>query len=220
MHHWSVVSCLSSTTPASFRYKQSLSPVDMSLQEQLDDVKAQLAKQGTIVAKTAQQLLSMQVSSTKKQLDAIPPPPVVDSTDYATNEDLVQLVGELQGQLNLLEQKSILRTVNSHQKNDTDIVLPLPNLDGDMPDSVIFPHAIIDFKALSDDTVLNLCKFYQLLPVTLEERAAMQAFVEGKTATPHVAEFDPAADEYPPETIDELYTQLVRFIGISHVKRE
>ena len=197
-----------------------------SPQEQIDDIKTQLAKQAAIVAKTAQQVLSLQVDSTKKQMNAIPTPvPIgtsVDSTDYATNEDLVQLVGELQGQLNLLEQKSTLRTANAHlAENDDEALLHvLPNLDGEFPETDIFPKTVADFKAIGDDTVVLLCRFYQLLPPSLEERAAMQAFVEGKTPSPAVPEFTPAADEYPPETIDELYKELAIFLGVTHLKRD
>jgi hypothetical protein len=201
------------------------------LQKQIDDLKTQLVKQTGIIAKTAQQVLSMQVQDTKKKMDAVPNPLTlasggnsnIDTSDFATNEDLVQLVGELQGQLNLLEQKSVLRTVNAHQNQDTDIVVPLPNLDGDMPDSEVFPHSIAEFKALADDTIVFLCKFYQLLPVTLEERATMQAFVEGKISYPNDPsnkDYEAPAEDYPPETIDELYTELANFIGVSHIKRE
>jgi hypothetical protein len=201
------------------------------LQKQIDDLKAQLVKQTGVIAKTAQQVLSMQVQDTKKKMDAVPNPltlassgnPNIDTSDFATNEDLVQLVGELQGQLNLLEQKSVLRTVNAHQNQDTDIVVPLPNLDGDLPDSEVFPHSIAEFKALADDTIVFLCKFYQLLPVTLEERATMQAFVEGKISSPNDPlnkDYEAPAEDYPPETIDELYTELANFIGVSHIKRE
>ncbi|GMM45911.1 Mrp8 protein [Pichia kluyveri] len=192
----------------------------MSTQEQLDDIKGQLAKQAKLLAKTAQQVLSLQVSSTRKDLNQIPDPiPNSDNTDYATNEDLVQLVGELQGQLNLLEQKSSSRTANAHLSNDTDEIIILPNLDGDLPDKEIFPKTIADFAAISDDTIIFLCSFYQLLPPTLEERAAMQAFIEGKVKSPNV-EFKPSADEYPPETIDTLYKELSIFLGLSHIKRD
>jgi len=205
------------------------------LQEQINDLKSQVVKQRAIIAKTAQQMLSMQVKDTKQHMDSIPDPlglagskektaatAPVDTSDFATNEDLVQLVGELQGQLNLLEQKSVLRTVNSHQHRDSDVLLALPNLDGDMPPSEIFPHSVAEFVNLGDDLVVQLCKFYQLLPPTLEERARMQAFVEGKIASPNDplnADYDPPADDYPPETLAELFVELANFIGVSHIKK-
>lgn len=201
------------------------------LQKQIDDLKSEIVKQRNIIAKTAQQMLSLQVGETKKQMDAIPDPisisggnanSGIDTSDFATNEDLVQLVGELQGQLNLLEQKSVLRTVNSHQTKDEQIILPLPNLDGDMPISEIFPHSIAEFRDIGDDLIVSLCKFYQLLPPTLEERAKMQAFIEGKINSPNdklIEDFEPPADDYPPETIDELYVELANFLGVSHIKR-
>lgn len=200
------------------------------LQSQINDLKSQIVKQRDIIAKTAQQLLALQVKDTKKQMDAIPDPfslsgksNNIDTSDFATNEDLVQLVGELQGQLNLLEQKSILRTVNSHQLKETDILLPLPNVDGDMPISEIFPHSIAEFADLSDDVIIELCKFYQLLPPTLEERAKMQAFEEGKIASPNDplnADYEPPADDYPPETVNILFSELAKFLGVSHIKRD
>lgn len=200
------------------------------LQSQINDLKSQVVKQRDIIAKTAQQMLALQVKDTKKQMDAIPDPfslsglsNNVDTSDFATNEDLVQLVGELQGQLNLLEQKSILRTVNSHQLKETDILIPLPNVDGDMPISEIFPHSIAEFSDLSDDVIIELCKFYQLLPPTLEERAKMQAFEEGKIASPNDplnADYEPPADDYPPEIVNELFSELANFLGVSHIKRD
>lgn len=203
------------------------------VQNQINDLRAQVVKQRDIIAKTAQQLLSLQVKDTKKQMDSIPDPfsglsgktrttPAIDTSDFATNEDLVQLVGELQGQLNLLEQKSILRTVNSHQHKDSDVLLALPNLDGDMPASEVFPHSVTEFANLGDDQIVQLCKFYQLLPPTLEERAKMQAFVEGKITSPNDPlndEYEPPADDYPPETLAELFVELANFLGVSHVKK-
>lgn len=202
------------------------------LQEQINDLKSQVVKQRAIIAKTAQQMLSMQVKDTKQHMDSIPDPlglggaggaaAAVDTADFATNEDLVQLVGELQGQLNLLEQKSVLRTVNSHQHRDSDVLLALPNLDGDMPASEVFPHSVAEFVNLGDDVVVQLCKFYQLLPPTLEERARMQAFVEGKIASPNEplnGDYEPPADDYPPETLAELFVELANFIGVSHIKK-
>lgn len=197
-----------------------------ALQAQIDDLKIQLTKQHTIVVKTAQQVLSMQVKDTRQKMDAIPNPGAIanggiDTSEFATNEDLVQLVGELQGQLNLLEQKSVLRTINAHQSKDEDILIPLPNVDGIMPIKDIFPHSIAEFKSLAGETILHLCKFYQLLAPTLEERAKMQAFVEGKIESPNVgADFDAPADDYPPETIEEMFSELADFLGISHIKRD
>lgn len=192
-----------------------------SVQEQLDDIKTQLAKQSKIVAQTAQQVLSMQVAATKSQLNAVPSPAdaladgkqtSIDTTNFATNEDLVQLVGELQGQLNLLEQKSVLRSANVNQKKDTDLVLALPNLDGEFPPGDDFPHTIAELKDLSDDVVITLCTFYQLLPAELEERAR-ESEKEQDDQVP------PAAQEYPPETVDMLFEDLASFLGVSHVKR-
>lgn len=198
------------------------------LEKELAELKGQLAKQKTLVAKTAEQVLSIQVKDTKKKLDEVPNPLVpnaaaIDTSDFATNEDLVQLVGELQGQLNILEQKSVLRTVNSHQHKESDVLIPLPNLDGEMPIAEIFPHSVAEFANLGDDLIVQLCKFYQLLPVTLEERAKMQAFVEGKIASPNDPlnkDYEPPADDYPPDTIEQLYSELADFLGVSHIKRE
>lgn len=199
---------------------------DDSLQAQIDDLKAQVAKQHNIVVKTAQQMLAMQVKETKAQMDAIPNPGAIatggiDTTEFATNEDLVQLVGELQGQLNLLEQKSVLRTINAHQSADEDILIPLPNVDGIMPVKDVFPHSIAEFKTLAGETILHLAKFYHLLPPTLEERAKMQAFVDGKIENPNDAgDYEAPAEDYPPETIDEMFSELADFLGVSHIKRD
>ncbi|OWB76122.1 hypothetical protein B5S32_g271 [[Candida] boidinii] len=146
----------------------------------------------------------------------------IDVNDFITNQDIVQLVGELQGQLTLLELKNIRRISNSRLSEDEDIIAPIPNQDGEEPAIEIFPKNIAEFKELADDTVLDLCQFYELLPPTAQDEAKMKAFMEGKIETPNLdpSEFTPCADDYSEEDLGLYYDELARFIGLKFRRRE
>ncbi|QPG76305.1 hypothetical protein FOA43_003691 [Brettanomyces nanus] len=209
-----------------------------SLQDQINQLKAQLSKQRKVLTQTAEQLLSLQLQQSRQQLSAIPNPDpksvlaaqssrgsttttttTADTTDFATNEDLVQLVGELQGQLTILEKRSINRVTNSQLTEDLDAVLPMPNADGaPATDALHYPATLKDFKELSADALLDLCSFYELLPETAEEEAIMRAFMTGKIESPNVplGQFKPKAEDYSKETISQLYEELRKFIGLAY----
>lgn len=198
-----------------------------ALEKEIGALKAIVSKQKDLLAKTGQQVLSLQVKNTKQQLDAIPPPPsltpAIDTSDFATNEDLVQLVGELQGQLDILEEKSVLRGINVRQDNDDDLIVPLPNVDGDLPSSEVFTKTVAEFKAISDDTLIELCRFYQLLPQTAELEARIQAFVDGEISKEELDrkdDFHPPAHDYTQEQLNGYFKDLAEFLGVSHLKRE
>ncbi|KAM9888033.1 hypothetical protein OXX69_013172, partial [Metschnikowia pulcherrima] len=85
------------------------------LAQQVQQLSELVQKQGQMIAKTGKQLMEMQLSDVKSrmaQMDA--PQQKFNIEDYATNEDIVQLVCELQGQLDFMEDRSIARTFNSH----------------------------------------------------------------------------------------------------------
>ncbi|ODV85675.1 hypothetical protein CANARDRAFT_22473 [[Candida] arabinofermentans NRRL YB-2248] len=199
------------------------------LQTEVENLKALVSRQKKMLANTGEQLLQLQVKDTQAQLKSIDIPKLredgttipagssdIDTSEFATNDDIIQLVGELQGQLNILEQRSLRRTINSTLVHGEERVAPIPNSDGDEPSQSIYPHNLDGFKDLSDDSMLALCAFYELLPPTTEEEARMAAFLEGKIKTPNLdpSEFTPSADDYSKETLDELYDELARFLGL------
>ncbi|VEU19720.1 DEKNAAC100233 [Brettanomyces naardenensis] len=202
-----------------------------SLQDQINELKLQVGKQRKVLAETAQQLLGLQLKQSREQLAAIPnPDPAsvlasegsrgsttsLDNTDFATNEDLVQLVSELQGQLTILDQRSYNRVSNSLLTEDDEEILPLPDVDGNFAPKDIYPGTVREFKDLSAEKLIKLSSFYELLPETAEEEARMKAFIAGKITSPNVPpeEFQPKADDYSSETLDKLYEDFRKFIGV------
>ena len=161
-------------------------------------------------------------SEKKDSATEVPSSADIDVNDFITNHDIVQLVGELQGQLTLLELKNIRRIANSRLSEDEDVIAPIPNQDGEEPATEIFPKNIAEFKELADDTVLDLCQFYELLPPTAQDEAKMKAFMEGKIETPNLdpSEFTPCADDYSEEDLGLYYDELARFIGLKFRRRE
>ncbi|KAG7813235.1 hypothetical protein KL921_000781 [Ogataea angusta] len=203
------------------------------LKNEVDELKELVARQSKVISRTGEQLLRFQVRQTDRELNSIDVPKVgpdgtvtkqgqIDASDFATNDDIVQLVGELQGQLNILEQRSLRRTINSGLSNDTDLIAPVLNSDGDEPPETIYPKTLKEFRDLSDDSVLSLCHFYELLPPTLEEEAKLRAFMEGKIKSPNVdpSEFKPSSADYSREVLDGLYDDLARFLGLKFRKTE
>lgn len=191
-------------------------------QKQIDELKAQLQKQRKVITDTAQQLLKLQLAEAKNRLSAIPNPANLasgdseegkDATDFVTNKDLVQLVAELQGQLNILDQKSIRRVANVQALEDSDKIYPLPNSDGELPAN--FPATLGEFKALNNGDLISLSAYYDLLPETAEQEARMKAFIEGKIKSPNTpTEFK--ADEYSKEQLAEFYSELRFYCGIMY----
>lgn len=210
---------------------------EKNLQEQIDQLGHQVAKQRKILASTAQQLLSLQLKQNREKLASIPnPDPAsmlasasgkipsssdsIDTSEFATNQDLVQLVGELQGQLTLLDERSKNRVANSLLTEDDETILPIPNVDGKNAPASIYPATIGDYKKLTPDQLIENCSFYELLPETAEEEARMKAFMAGKIKSPNVPpeEFKLKASDYPKKVIDELYVSFRTFIGLRKFK--
>lgn len=198
------------------------------LKTQIAELQAQMDKQRLMLAETAQQLIQLQVKETQKEIRDIPTPSNaisgdsdgLDSADFATNEDLVQLVAELQGQLTLLDDKSIIRTCNSHVVEDTDPIEPLPNLDGTLPDD--FPKIVAEFTSLGDDSIVQLARFYELVPPNVEEQAKWDLYLNGQSNSSELKEDEIliGAEGIDENTILGLWNQLAIFLGVSHLKRD
>lgn len=196
-----------------------------ALQKQVDELTAVVEKQKMMLAQTAAQLMKLQMSLAQKDLKNIPnPADAVDpghSDDFATNEDLVQLVGELQGQLTLLEDKAVMRTANSHATEDTDTLISIPNLDGELP-AEFFPANVAEFRALDDDAIVQLARFYELMPASVEEQAKWQLFLDGQAKQPDLAGDEEliGSEGVDEQTVLKLWDELALFVGVSHLKRD
>ncbi|CDR39362.1 CYFA0S03e02520g1_1 [Cyberlindnera fabianii] len=194
-----------------------------SLTKQIEELKLVVKKQSDLLTKTGEQVLRLQVSSTRGKIDAFDPSSVggtpkqrrgkqLDTSDFATNEDLVQLVGELQGQLDVLEERAIRRLVNS-KKTETELLAPLLSAYGEEPPLELFPRDIAAFEKIGDEDLVKLARFYELLPPTAEERAKFEEFVEGKDSQP--AEVEVTASSFSKDELIEAFDTLSRFLGLS-----
>ncbi|GMG55701.1 unnamed protein product [Ambrosiozyma monospora] len=217
-----------------------------ALKEEIIQLKELVKKQSKLLAQTGEQLLEIQVRQTSAELKALDPHKLkgsskikedkstntlnplsagsitsaIDTSEFATNQDLVQLVGELQGQLIILEQRSIDRTANSFLTSPEDGVIPLTNADGDPPNQFLFPKTLQQFHDLKDDDLLQLCTFYELLPPNYQDEARMQAFIAGKIKTPNLepGDYEITVDDYSKDSLFEFYVKLARYLGLK-VKR-
>lgn len=165
-------------------------PTVEQLTQQINDLSLLVKKQSQLLTKTGEQVLTLQVRA-QRESDNEPKSlsgkvsqrrkqPTFDTTDFATNDDLVQLVGELQGQLEVIEERSIRRLVNS-QKKEGDVLAPQLNSDGEEPPLELYPKDIEAFTKINDSDLVKLARFYEVLAPTQEEKAKFEDFVEGKS---------------------------------------
>lgn len=193
------------------------------LQDKIADLSLVVKKQSELLAKTGQQVLSLQVDKTKQSFNSTAPsassklrnlPPTIDTSDFATNEDIIQLAGELQGQLELIEERSIRRLINS-KKEPKEILAPLPNSDGEEPPLEHFPKNIDDFINISKKSLLILAKFYDLLQPTTEEISKYEQFVENNEIQPVTDVTDIDESQYSEVETNDCFDQLARFLGLT-----
>ena len=105
------------------------------LKKKVSDLQELVQKQNLLISKTGKNVLELQIAKQKSDVDNFGPSRAqvtaqFDSTDFATNDDLVQLVAELQGELNVIEERSIRRLVNSTKTDQDATLAPIPNADG------------------------------------------------------------------------------------------
>lgn len=201
-----------------------------ALKKKVDDLQALVHKQNLLISKTGQNVLELQLERQKKDVNNfsesfsgsrassnIP----VDTTELATNEDLVELVGELQGELATLEERSIRRLVNSTKTEPNDVVAPLPNADGDTPslNDDFFPKSLEEFNNLSNVHLFRLAKFYELVAPTLKEKEDFENYLEGKIDNLHINEMTDAdvqreIERMSKDELDDAFNDLARYLGI------
>lgn len=209
---------------------------DLTL-EQLHDQVQSLSKvvemQSQLIAKTGKQLMDIQVKDVKSKMNADTEKSSskvanVDMDDYPTNEDIIQLVGELQGQLDMLEDRNIRRTINSHLSSDDKggLIAPIANKDGDEPPDDIFPANIDELLKLSKYEIVQLCEFYELV-IPMDQQEHLKKFLQNNNEMVDIegakrllevgadnATLKERVDAYSEKQIDELFDLLTRFIGV------
>lgn len=167
-----------------------------------------------------------------------------DTTDFVTNEDLVQLVGEIQIELNNIEERSIRRMINCNKADLKDVLAPLPNPDGDTPciqtgnnhkdeyryeyDYEFFPRTVNDFVNITDLNLIKLAKFYECLPATLQDRLELNKFLDEKIENLSTSTDKPFSNEvfitdeqiglelknYSRDQLDDIFNDVARYLGL------
>lgn len=201
------------------------------LKQQVQELQELVKRQNLLISKTGQSVLELQVSKQRSDIEDLDDKYLpskgkksssqFDSTDFATNEDLVQLVGELQGQLDTIEERSVRRLVNSTKVDAKDFLAPLPNADGEIPaiSDGVFPRSLQDFEKLDNSKLFRLSKFYELLPPSLKEQEKFEDFLEGKVENFHINEtteedVEKELENYSEEQLTDIFNDLARYLGI------
>lgn len=197
------------------------------LSQKVNDLTALVQRQANLLTKTGQQVLDLQVKDTRSKLDRIPSlsanqtlrnqarsDQALDTTEFATNEDIVQLVGELQGQLEFLEDRSIRRLFNATKTEKTDRLAAVPNTDGDLPSE--FPKSLEEFSGISVEKVIELMHFYDILPQTKQDQERLALFMEGKISNPNqgAAAHVPTKNDFSEAEFDAMFDDLARYLGL------
>jgi hypothetical protein len=194
-------------------------PTVEELTKQVEDLTRLVKKQSELLTKTGQQVLELQVEAQRKRVSDFDPkggkasraPARIDTSDVATDEDLIELVGELQGQLEVFEERTIKRLVNS-KKGKNDVLALVWNHDMEEPPLEWFPRDIEAFSKIDDDQLVQLARFYEKLPPTQEERAQFEDYAEGKIDKVVDIKVDPA--NYTKDQLIEAFDNVARFIGV------
>lgn len=205
------------------------------LQNQVQKLTGIVDKQSRVISSTGQQLMELQVRDIKQRMNkkkdgATPDNKLdvhedVDGENFATNEDLVVLVKELQEQLDLLEERSIKRTFNSHlsEKHKEAKVAPLRNKDGDEPSEDIFCKNVGDFLELDKSRILQLCEFYELV-VSREQEESIEKLKDDQNLSLEEAKkimlgvptgnLKDRIDSYTDKEFEDCYDNLARYLGL------
>ncbi|SCU88128.1 LADA_0E08350g1_1 [Lachancea dasiensis] len=208
----------------------------LKLKTQVEELQQLVKKQNLLISKTGQSVLELQVAKQKSDVDGLDTQfsgfgkggktstssaHNDPTTDFATNEDLVQLVGELQGQLESIEERSIRRLVNSTKTEKKDYLAPLPNSDGEIPVVAdgFFPRSLEDFETISNVDLFRLAKYYELLPPSLKEQEKFEDYLEGKLENFHINDL-PEEDvkkelgNFSADQLVETFNDVARFLGV------
>lgn len=205
--------------------------------EQLEDkvisLSALVERQAKLLAETGQQLVSLQVKDVKSRmtdLDMHKPTGISqeDLEDFVTNEDIVQLVGELQGQLDSLEERNIRRVFNS-QLSEDGIISPVSNKNGELPVGIAFPKTLKEFIKIDDKVLIQLGVFYEYI-VANDQIETLQQFANNdsddiektkevllnQSGSAHVNDIEATLSK---EEVDGLFDDVSRYLGLK-VRRD
>ena len=195
-----------------------------SLKKRLDALEILVRKQNVLIGKTGQGMLAMQLDKQKSDLSHMPgsvTEPAAGSAHAATDEDLVQLVAELQGELNNIEERSIRRMANAGKSSAKEAIAPMLNADGDVPlqTDEWFPKTVGDFESISTTNLFRLAKFYERMPLSGKEQEKYEQYLDGKIESMKVTDStdeDIAAEmkNYSPDQIDDIFNDLARYLGL------
>lgn len=200
------------------------------LNEKFQELTSFVEKQSKLIGQTGKQLIEFQINDVKNkmaksdgQLAAAP----VDTSDFVTNEDIIQLVGELQSQLDFLEERSIRRTFNVQLTADSDVIAPITNKDGELPEE-LFPRTLKDLKNLDKFQIVQLSEFYELI-VPSQQQEDLQKFLQSDQINTEDAEkllqgnndsagLADRVNALTPEQLDEVFDELARYLGVKFRK--
>jgi hypothetical protein len=198
-----------------------------SLQEEIEVLKLQLKKTTHLVAETGTQLLALQVEKNRGNLENLrvntsaSPKPVSqlieedpELANALTSEDVVDLVAELQGQLDILDERSVRRTANAFCTEDSQPIAPLPGRDGELPEeSENFPRTLQEFKELPPERLQYWLKWYEILPPDEEEmKEILKRVGTSIEEVGYQAEND--KQELSPQELDAYFDDFARFMGL------
>ncbi|XBW35732.1 hypothetical protein QEN19_001302 [Hanseniaspora menglaensis] len=144
----------------------SSEPTLKSLQQQIDQLTNLVEKQNKIILSTGEKLMQIQLQQQKDKhnsLESNSNGVETNDSEFVKNEDIVQLVGELQGQLLTLDYKSFSRVANSKRSTEQTLEI-IPNHDGEFPSENIYPSNKKEFYEYDDLKIYILAKFYELIP--------------------------------------------------------
>lgn len=197
------------------------------LSKRVDELTALVQKQSEVIAKTGKQMMEYQVKDVKSRMASLNtelPQQKIDTEDFATNDDLVQLVTELQSQLDYLEDRNVKRVYNSHIAKDAENatpIAPLTNKDGETPPE-FYPKTLGQLKGLDAASLLQLCEFFELIvdnnnPEDVAEIMKLETLTKEeieKLFNPQGKSLDEKLKGLKKEDEDELFDELARFIGV------
>lgn len=179
------------------------------LTKRVDALTAYVEKQAKMIGKTGEQLVSMQVKNVKELMAG--GGSKIDMEDYITNDDIVQLVGELQGQLDALEERTTRRMFNCHLsvENDEGLIAPITNQDGETPLEFL-PKTLGEFKNLDKKSIVQLCHFYEIIKEVLPGN--FQPGDEGNGETEEA--FWKRMENLSEKEVDEYHDELAKYLGL------
>ncbi|PVH16049.1 60S ribosomal protein L2-A [Candidozyma duobushaemuli] len=174
----------------------------MSVEEvnkRVDELSALVQKQSEVIAKTGKQMMEYQVKDVKSRMASLnteQPQQKIDTDEFATNDDLVQLVTELQNQLDFLEDRNVKRTLGELKNLDAASLLQLCE----------FFELIVENN--NPEEVAELLK-----SETLSAEDAEKLF------NPKSKSLEEKLKALKKEDEVELFDELARFIGVRRVIR-